>query len=208
MIREALDLVMENIELYQQFDGFESQAEFYQIIGKTLLLFGVLVLVLALIMGLFMFLMRQTLIVMSRLIEYDMRKEIFAHYENLNLAFYKTNNTGDLMSRITEDVTKVRMYLGPGILYGINLASLFFFVIYSMLSVSPRLTFYCLLPMPFLSISIYYVSNLINKKSGIIQKQLATLNSTGPLTPLEPSALMAAPKVVKFLLPEPLGSMV
>jgi len=142
---------MENIELYQQFDGFESQVEFYQIIGKTLLLFGVLVLVLALIMGLFMFLMRQTLIVMSRLIEYDMRKELFAHYEELDLAFYKKNNTGDLMSRITEDVSKVRMYLGPALLYGINLVSLFAMVIYAMFQVSVELSLYVLLPLPILS---------------------------------------------------------
>jgi len=177
MIRYALDLVIENISLYNLTEGYAAQEVLFAQLGTVLLFFGALVLILALLMGIFMYFMRQTIIVMSRLIEYDMRKEIFAHYENLNLAFYKKNNTGDLMSRITEDVTKVRMYLGPGILYGINLCSLFFFVIYSMLSVSPMLTFYCLLPMPFLSISIYYVSNLINKKSGIIQKQLATLNS-------------------------------
>ncbi len=178
MIREALDLVMENIALYRQLDGFELQAELYSILGKTLLVFGALVLVLALIMGIFMYFMRQTIIVMSRLIEYDMRKELFNHYERLDLAFYKKNNTGDLMSRITEDVNKVRMYLGPAILYFINLVSLFVFVIYSMLQVSVELSMYVLAPLPFLSISIYYVSSLINKKSTIIQQQLATLNST------------------------------
>ena len=178
MIREALDLVMENIELYRRFDGSESQAEFYQIIGRTLLFFGVLVVALALLMGLFMFFMRQTLIVMSRLIEYDMRKELFAHYESLDLAFYKKNNTGDLMSRITEDVSKVRMYLGPALLYGINLVSLFVMVIYAMFQVSVELSLYVLLPLPILSISIYYVSSIINKRSTIIQQQLATLNST------------------------------
>jgi len=116
--------------------------------------------------------------VMSRLIEYDMRKELFDHYERLDLAFYKKNNTGDLMSSITEDVNKVRMYLGPAILYFINLLSLFVFVIYSMLQVSVELSMYVLAPLPFLSLSIYYVSSLINKKSTIIQQQLATLNST------------------------------
>ncbi|MEM1124577.1 MAG: ABC transporter ATP-binding protein, partial [Bacteroidota bacterium] len=158
--------------------GFESQAELYRILGNTLLVFGGLVLGLALIMGLFMYFMRQTIIVMSRLIEYDMRKELFNHYEKLDIAFYKKNNTGDLMSRITEDVNKVRMYLGPAILYFINLVSLFVFVIYSMLEVSVELSLYVLAPLPFLSISIYYVSSLINKKSTIIQRQLATLNST------------------------------
>ena len=140
LIREALDLVVENIGLYHLLNGFELQNELYSLLGQTLLLFGGLVLLFALIMGLFMYFMRQTIIVMSRLIEYDMRKELFAHYERLNLAFYKRNNTGDLMARISEDVSKVRMYLGPAVLYGINLASLFVLVIYSMLRVSVELT--------------------------------------------------------------------
>lgn len=177
MIREALDLVVENINLYQLYDGFELQSAFYAIIGKTLLFFGALVLVLALLMGVFMYFMRQTIIVMSRLVEYDVRKELFGHYEKLDLAFYKRNNTGDLMARITEDVSKVRMYIGPAVLYGINLISLFVLVIQSMLRVSVELTLWCLLPLPFLSVSIYYVSNLINKKSEVIQRQLARLNS-------------------------------
>jgi ATP-binding cassette, subfamily B, multidrug efflux pump len=178
MIRQALDLVIENIGLYRTLEGFENQAAMYSIVGQTLLFFGALVLVFALIMGVFMYFMRQTIIVMSRLIEYDMRKEIFDHYEKLSLSFYKRNNTGDLMSRITEDVSKVRMYLGPAVLYGINITSLFVLVIYAMLSVSVELTLYSLLPLPFLSISIYYVSSLINRKSEEIQIQLASLNST------------------------------
>jgi ATP-binding cassette subfamily B multidrug efflux pump len=177
MIREALDLVIENVSLYGLFDGFSMQAELFKTLAQSLLYFGGLVLVLALMMGVFMYFMRQTIIVMSRLIEYDIRKDIFEHYEKLSLSFYKRNNTGDLMSRITEDVSKVRMYLGPAVLYGINLISLFVLVIYSMLNVSVELTLYSLAPLPLLSISIYYVSNLINKKSTIIQKQLATLNS-------------------------------
>ena len=177
MIREALDLVVENIGLFGLLQGFGLQPELFKLLGRSLLYFGVLVLLLALMMGIFMYFMRQTIIVMSRLIEYDMRKEIFEHYESLSLSFYKRNNTGDLMSRITEDVSKVRMYLGPAVLYGINLVSLFILVIYSMLSVSVELTLYSLAPLPLLSVSIYYVSNLINKKSTIIQQQLATLNS-------------------------------
>ncbi len=177
MIREALDLVIDNISLYQLSEGFSFQSTQFQYLGQTLLLFGALVLLLAFLMGIFMYFMRQTIIVMSRLIEYDLRKEIFQHYERLDLAFYKKNNTGDLMSRITEDVTKVRMYLGPAILYGINLISLFVLILYAMLSVSVEMTLYSLAPLPFLSISIYYVSNLINKKSELIQEQLAQLNS-------------------------------
>lgn len=178
MIREALDLVVENIGLFGLFQGFGLQPELFKVLGRSLLYFGLLVFLLALLMGVFMYLMRQTIIVMSRLMEYDMRKEIFAHYERLSLAFYKRNNTGDLMSRITEDVSKVRMYLGPAVLYGINLVSLFVLVIYSMVKVNLELTLYSLAPLPLLSISIYYVSNLINKKSEVIQQQLATLNSS------------------------------
>lgn len=178
MIREALDLVVDNISLYNSFDGFFLQKKFYDLLGQTLLFFGVLVLVLALVMGIFMYFMRQTIIVMSRLVEYDMRKELFAQYQRLTQAFYKRNKTGDLMSRVSEDVSKVRMYVGPAVLYGINLVSLFILVISAMLSVNPVLTLYCLSPLPILSISIYYVSHLINKRSERIQAQLAVLNST------------------------------
>lgn len=177
MIREALDLVVENIDFYHLTEGFRLQNELFSNLGKILFFFGVLVLILASMMGVFMYFMRQTIIVMSRLIEYDMRKEMFAHYEKLSQSFYKKNNTGDLMARITEDVSKVRMYLGPAVLYGINLVTLFVMVIYSMLSVSVELTLYCLAPLPILSLSIYYVNNLINKKSEQIQRQLAHLNS-------------------------------
>ncbi len=177
VIRQAFDLVIENINLYKQFNEFELQETLLQFIGKTLLFFGALVLLFAFLMGVFMYFMRQTIIVMSRLVEYDLRKELFQQYERLHLAFYRKNNTGDLMSRITEDVTKVRMYLGPAVLYGINLISLFAFVITSMLNVNVELTLYSLAPLPILSISIYYVSSLINKKSEIIQKKLASLNS-------------------------------
>lgn len=176
-IREALDLVVENLYLYRLFWGAELQGAFFGMLGQQLLYFGLLVLALAIVMGIFMYFMRQTLIVMSRLIEYDLRKEIFAHYEKLDLAFYKRNNTGDLMARITEDVNKVRMYLGPAVLYGVNLVSLFIMVISAMITVNWELTLYCLLPLPFLSLSIYYVSDLINRESEVIQRQLSVLNS-------------------------------
>ena len=177
-IREALDLVIHNVCIYRNFEGSKLQRSLETILGKQLLIFGLFVLLFAGLMGLFMYFMRQTIIVMSRLIEYDMRKEIFEHYQILDLAFYKRNKTGDLMARITEDVNKVRMYLGPAILYGINLVSLFAFVIYAMVNVSLELTLFCLIPLPILSISIYYVSDLIHKKSEEIQQQLAVLNNT------------------------------
>lgn len=178
VVRYALDMVYENIELYGLYDGFDLQSELYGDFGTTLLSFGGLMILLAVIMGIFMFFMRQTIIVMSRLIEYDLRNEIFTHYEKLNLAFYKRNNTGDLMARITEDVNKVRMYLGPAVMYSINLISLFALVIYSMLSVNVELTLWALAPLPVLSFSIYYVSRMINRKSTEIQTQLSVLNSS------------------------------
>jgi len=153
------------------------QDEVLSEVGMNLLLFGGLVLGFALIMGLFMYFMRQTIIVMSRLIEYDMRNEIYGHYSKMDLRFFKENKTGDLMARISEDVSKVRMYLGPALLYFINMVSLFVIVIYSMLSVNVTLTLYTLIPLPILSISIYIVSNIINKKSAVIQKQLGVLNA-------------------------------
>lgn len=182
MIREALDLVIENIGMYSLFNGMDNQEVFFNSLGKILLFFGVLVLILALIMGVFMYLMRQTIVVMSRLIEYDLRKTVYAHYSQLSQEFYKRNKTGDLMSRITEDVNKVRTYLGPAVLYGINLVSLFIMVIYSMVQVSWELTLYCLSPLPFLTLSIYIVSSMINRRSEVIQQQLSKLNSVAQET--------------------------
>ena len=177
MLRRALDLVVENIGLYRNTEGFASQAQVNAMLGKSLLFFGIIVVILAILMGLFMYFMRQTIIVMSRLIEYDMRKELYDHYQALNSEFYKRNSTGDLMSRIIEDVNKVRNYFGPTILYGVNLVTLFTLTIYSMVQVSPTLTFYSLMPLPFLVLAIYYVSSQIQRRSTLIQQQLSSLTS-------------------------------
>ena len=120
VIRIAVNMVTENISVYQLFSGFNRQEIIYSIFGESLLLCGLLVLLLALIRGLFLFFMRQTIILMSRHIEYDLKNEIYNHYQQLSLAFYRRHNTGDLMNRVTEDVSRVRMYLGPGIMYTIN----------------------------------------------------------------------------------------
>ena len=178
VVREAIDLVVDNLQVYNTFEGVEAtQASYATSIGYKLLLFGALVIGLSILTGIFMYFTRQTIIVMSRLIEYDLRKEMFDKYEKLDQGFYKRNNTGDMMSRISEDVSKVRMYIGPVMLYGLNLLSLTILVFYSMLSVSPILTLWSLLPLPFLSLSIYVVSSRINKRSTKIQEQLATLNN-------------------------------
>lgn len=168
-IRKSLDYVKEQLESGDELN----QA----LLNESLGWFAMTVIGLALLMGIFMYFMRQTIIVMSRLIEYDMRKDLYDHFQKLDISFYKKNKTGDIMSRISEDVSKVRMYVGPAILYGINLVSLSVLVISSMLNVSVKLTLYTLLPLPFLSVSIYYVSMIIHKKSGVIQKQLSQLTS-------------------------------
>lgn len=174
VVREALDYVLEQLRAYQATDAAGQQL-IMSSLGGALLKFGGLVFLLALIMGVFMYFMRQTIIVMSRLIEYDQRKEIYDHYQDLDKGFYRRNSTGDMMARITEDVNKVRMYLGPALLYGINLVTLFVMVIYAMLRVDVRLTLYSLLPLPILSLSIYYVSAFIEKRSASIQAKLSRL---------------------------------
>jgi len=177
VIRIAFDLVKENISLYQLFDGFERQEEMYQVFGSSLFLFGALVLILAIIRGLFLFLMRQTIILTSRHIEYDLKNEIYAHYQTLDMAFYRRNNTGDLMNRVTEDVSRVRGYLGPAIMYSINTIVLTLMVVVAMLNVNKTLTFYALLPIPFLAIVILLINKLINQRSERIQEKLSSLSS-------------------------------
>ena len=153
------------------------QSDFYKRVTGILFIFAAIYLGLYLIKGVFTFLMRQTIIYMSRLMEFDLKNEIYAQYQLLSQAFYKRNNTGDLMNRVTEDVSRVRMYLGPAVMYTINLIALFTLVIYSMFKVNAQLSLYVLLPLPVLSISIYYISSLINKKSEEIQRQLSRLTS-------------------------------
>ncbi|MDB5109124.1 MAG: yheI [Mucilaginibacter sp.] len=177
VIRVAFNLVTENIGVYQLFAGFNRQQMIYEIFGSSLLLFGILVLVLSLLRGLFLFFMRQTIILMSRHIEYDLKNEIYNHYQVLSLAFYRRHNTGDLMNRATEDVSRVRMYLGPGIMYTINTVVLFILVIYAMLTVNVRLAIFSVLPLPILAVIIYYVNNTINFRSEKIQERLSALSS-------------------------------
>jgi len=145
--------------------------------SRKILYAGITLLVIAIISGFFMFLMRQTIIVMSRHIEFDQKNEIFTHYQQLDTQFYKTHSTGDLMNRISEDVSRVRMYTGPAIMYFINLAAVIGFSIYFMLKASPKLTLVALSPLPILAISIYFVNTIINRKSERIQSLLSDLTT-------------------------------
>ncbi|MGC6525742.1 MAG: ABC transporter ATP-binding protein [Flavobacteriaceae bacterium] len=149
-------------------------ASFKSAIGlKILFILGA-----AIATGVFTFLMRQTLINVSRYIEFDLKNEIYAHYQRLCLPFYKQNRTGDLINRITEDVGKVRMYVGPALMYTINMVTLFIVALVYMYSKSPSLTLYTIIPLPILSVSIYFLSKFIHKRSTIVQEQLSTLTSS------------------------------
>ena len=154
-----------------------SDPEVQGLIKNQLSYYVFLVLAFAICKGLFMFFMRQTIIVMSRMIEYDLKNEIYDHYQRLSLSFYKRNKTGDLMNRISEDVSRVRMFLGPAILYSTNLLISIALIIPKMASISPKLTLYALSPLPILVIAIYKVSSVMNKKSEIVQRQLSRLSS-------------------------------
>lgn len=169
------------VELLGQGLDFAGFASHYNLpadqVNHILLLFGIEIIIHTLIFGFFLFLNRQTIIVMSRLIEYDMKNEIFAHYQKLDQAFYKRNNTGDLMNRISEDVSRVRMYIGPAVMYTISTLVTLVMTISFMLEADIKLALCVLAPLPVLTITIYFVSNVINKKSLRVQAQLSLLST-------------------------------
>lgn len=177
LVRHSLDLVSENIRVYRSFDGLSIQDSFFKVFAFGILMYAGLILVMALLRGFFLYLVRQTLIVMSRHVEFDLKNEIFAHYQALPLSFYRKNNTGDLMNRISEDVSRVRMYLGPAIMYGLQLITLFMMLIPWMFHISTMLTWYALIPLPLLSLSIYFVNNIIERRSEQIQKSQSRLST-------------------------------
>jgi ATP-binding cassette subfamily B multidrug efflux pump len=172
-IGEMIDLVTVNFDAVVKQNDTKLADDVY----RGVLISGLLFLGFTILRGIFMFFMRQTIIVMSRKIEYDQKNDLFRHYEQLTPAFFKKNNTGDLMSRVAEDVGRVRQYVGPALMYFMNLVFNFLFGIWMMLSINPTLTMYVLLPLPVLSLSIYYVNSIINKRSEAIQAQLSHLTS-------------------------------
>lgn len=176
-VRIAIDLVQENLTTYKLYAGTSLQEQVFEQVGFIILYFSALVMLFALIKGFFMYLMRQTLIVMSRHVEYDLKNEIFNHYQQLPLSFYRKNNTGDLMARISEDVGRVRMYIGPAVMYFINLTVTIILVVWAMFSVNAKLSVIVLLPLPVLSFAIFKVNTIINKRSDAIQSQLSVLTS-------------------------------
>ena len=150
--------------------------------SEILIKYGSLIVLFAILKGIFMYCMRQTIIVISRKIEYDLKNEIYQQYQALSISFYKKNKTGDLMNRISEDVSRVRMYLGPALMYTINIFVLFLLVISKMLSISTTLTIYVLLPLPILAVSVYFVSSTMNKRSEKVQAQLSDITTVAQET--------------------------
>jgi ATP-binding cassette, subfamily B, multidrug efflux pump len=177
IIRTAMDMIGAILNIYHLVKGFGVAAKLSTLISHSLWLFGGLLILLAIFRGVFLFYTRQTIIVASRLIEYDLRKDIYEHFQKLTLTFYRKNRTGDLMARISEDVNRVRMYLGPAILYAINTLTLFVLLVSVMFMVSWKLALVSLIPLPFLSYAIYRVESVIEGRTSRLQAQLSVLNT-------------------------------
>lgn len=178
VIRNVIDQVQDNIDSYHLVTNSILADSMRSYIFTLVLWNGLLLLGFALLRGIFMFFMRQTIIVMSRLIEYDQKNEVYSHYQQLDTHFYKTHFTGDLMNRMSEDVSRVRQYTGPAIMYSVNLFVLSVMCIWGMLRVDAWLTLYVVAPLPLLAFSIYFVNRVIYRKSEKIQAQLSDLTTT------------------------------
>ena len=174
LVREAMDKIVAILKLNE---GKPMSNDTISAFAGSLSWFGLTIVLCAIMMGVFMYFMRQTIIVVSRLVEYDQRNEIYAHFQTLDTAFYKRNKVGDMMSRIVEDVNKVRMYVGPALMYIVNTSAMFVMTIYAMLQVNVTLTLWCLAPLPLLSFAIYWVSKYINQRSTAVSQQLSALTS-------------------------------
>jgi ATP-binding cassette subfamily B protein len=168
-------LISKSFKIIESFSKDNSITK--SVIQQELISNILLIIATTIIAGFLSFMMRQTLIVMSRHVEFDLKNEVFKQYENLSQNFYKQNRTGDLMNRISEDVSKVRMYVGPAVMYSINTFIRFTIVIVYMFNVSPRLTLFTLLPLPLLSYAIFKLSSEINKRSTIFQQYLSKVSS-------------------------------
>ncbi|MFT6717594.1 MAG: ATP-binding cassette subfamily B multidrug efflux pump, partial [Saprospiraceae bacterium] len=177
IFRDAIDIVVKNLNTYQLFKDTTLSEEIYNNFASSFILFAVVLIIIAFLKGVFTFFMRYTIIMMSRFIEYDLKNEIYNHYQALDVSFYKNNSTGDIMNRIGDDVSKVRMYLGPSIMYVANLVILFILIIWTMFSINVKLSIYVLTPLPIMSVVIYFVSIKIGTKSEKVQNQLSKVFS-------------------------------
>ncbi len=177
LTRESFNLIGDYIDLYKSTTNPVQKEILFEKFRGELVVFVAKIIGTSIIAGVFLYFQRKTIIGISRRIEFDLKNEIYAHYQTLPLSFYKKNNTGDLMNRISEDVSQVRNYLGPCIMYGLNLIAIFAVTIPFMVDVNVRLTLYTLLPLPLLALSIYLVNNRITKLSESIQKNQSDLST-------------------------------
>jgi ATP-binding cassette subfamily B multidrug efflux pump len=177
LIKHAFELVQDSITDYQLWAGTSLQATTYDKLTRDLLIYSGLMLLAAVLRGLFFFLARRTIMVVGKRIEYALKNKIYAHYQTLPLSFYRKNSTGDLMARISEDVNQVGMYLGPAIVHGLNTATIFMMLIPYMFMINARLTLYAVLPILLLTAGIYYISTFMQERSEAIQHKLSELTS-------------------------------
>ncbi len=177
IVRESIDGIVLLLQENKTPKYMDSIPPFFRTTSRIALLAGILVVGSSLMKGIFMFFMRMTLIVMSRYIEYDLKNDIFKHYQNLGQSFYAKNYTGDLMNRISDDVSKVRAFAGPAIMYTLNLSCMIIMVVALMLYINAKITLYVLIPLPLLAITIYLVSDMMNKQSDLIQTKLSKITS-------------------------------
>jgi ATP-binding cassette subfamily B protein len=182
VVRDTINQVLQEVQAFSNTLGDSKSTSIGKAIFKLVFWNGLLILGLAILRGIFMFMMRQTIIVMSRHIEYDQKNEVYNHYQELHTGFYKAQFTGDLMNRISEDVGRVRQYTGPAIMYAMNIASMFIMCIWCMVRVNPLLTLYVIAPLPLLALSIYLINRVIYRKSEKIQAQLSGITTTAQET--------------------------
>ncbi|ARA94900.1 ABC transporter ATP-binding protein [Rhodothermaceae bacterium RA] len=177
VVRQAVDSIPHFVDLYNLFGGTEVQGYFYAYFFAALLFFGFVIVVLSLLSGLFTFLMRQTLVVASRHIEFDLRNVLYEHLQKLPPAFYHRFSTGDVMTRATSDIEQVRRYVGPALMYVTRAVVVMATAIAVMTIISPTLTLYALIPMPFLAVSVFFVAHMVHSRSDALQQQYSRLTS-------------------------------
>lgn len=177
IVRESIDGIVLLLKDNKTPIYFDSIPSYFRTTSRIALFAGLLIVGSALLKGVFMYFMRQTLIVMSRYIEFDLKNTIFKHYQQLGQSFYSKNYTGDLMNRISDDVSKVRDFAGPAIMYSLNLFCMITMVVSLMFYINPKITLFVLIPLPILAFTIYKVSDAMNRQSDLIQKRLSTITS-------------------------------
>ena len=177
VVRQAVDSIPRFVNLYRLYEGTEVQGYFYASFFVGLLLFGLIIIGLSLLSGVFSFLMRQTVVVASRHIEFDLRNALYDHLQQLSQNFYRQYSTGDVIARATSDIENVRRYIGPAIMYIVRAVVIIATAMKVMFIISPKLTLYALIPMPFLAVAVFFMAHMAHSRSDAIQAQYSTLTS-------------------------------